>query len=101
MSRQIVVSAEARTQLDDLYNYISAVASSDTASKFTTAILDQLATLEAFPNIGIVRDDILPGLRTLGFRRRVTIAFAVKPTEVLIVGIFYGGQDFETALKDE
>jgi plasmid stabilization system protein ParE len=101
MSPRIVVSAEAHIQLDDLYDYIAAVASSDTALTFTTSILDQIAALATFPNIGVARDDILPGLRTLGFRRRVTIAFAVRPTELLIVGIFYGGQDFETALKDE
>jgi hypothetical protein len=35
---------------------------------------------------------------TIGFERRVTIAFQVKRTAVVIVWIFYGGQDFESAL---
>ncbi len=65
------------------------------------AILDQLASLQTFPNPGVARDDILPRLRTIGFPRRVTIAFVVEPTEMLIIGIFYGGQDFETALTVE
>jgi toxin ParE1/3/4 len=43
-----------------------------------------------------------PGLRTIGFRRRVTIAFAVEAEVVTIIGVFYGGQDFEGAwLIDE
>ena len=41
------------------------------------------------------------GLRTMGFRRCVTIAFVVEPAEVMVVGIFYHGQDFEAVLKDE
>ena len=57
--------------------------------------------LQDFPNLGVPRDDILSGLRTIGFRRRVTAAFVVGAAEVLVVGIFYGGQDFETILRDD
>lgn len=101
MSHTIVVSPEARKQLDDLYDYIAEAASSVTALRFTDAILDLLEELRDFPNRGTMRDDLLPGLRTVGFRRRVTIAFVVEPTQVLVVGIFYGGQDFEAMLRDD
>ena len=101
MSHKIVVSDEARAQLDDLYDYIAAAASPDTALRFNSAILDQLESLRDFPNVGTPRDDILAGLRTIGFRRRVTIAFVVEATEVLVVGVFYGGQDFEAILGDD
>lgn len=101
MSYRIVVAAEARAQLDDLYDFIAASASSKTALRFTTAILDQLDSLRTFPNLGTARDDILPRLRTIGFRKRVTIAFVVEAPAVLILGIFYGGRDFEAALRDE
>jgi hypothetical protein len=40
-------------------------------------------------------------LRTIGLRRRVTIAFVVEPGAVLVVGVFYGGQDFESVLKGD
>ena len=43
----------------------------------------------------------IPGLRTTGFERRVTIAFVVASDTVLIEGIFYGGQDFEAAFRGE
>ncbi len=56
-------------------------------------------TLETSPKRGTRRDDIRPGIRTLGFERRATIVFPVKKTEVVIVRIFYGGQDFERALR--
>jgi hypothetical protein len=31
----------------------------------------------------------------------VTIAFVVEQLDVVVIGIFYGGRDFETLLKDE
>jgi plasmid stabilization system protein ParE len=101
VSRQIVVSPEARAHLDDLYSYIAAAASPLTALRFIDAILDRCETLKDFPNVGIQRDDILPGLRILGFRRRVSIAFVAEPSQSVVVGIFYGGQDFEAFLKDD
>ena len=55
--------------------------------------------LEIFPHRGTRRDDLRPGLRTIGIRRRVMIAFAVEADAVTIIGIFYGGQDFEAALQ--
>jgi len=48
---------------------------------------------------GQKRDDLLTGLRTIGFERRVTIAFVVTANAVLIEGIFYGGQDFEATFR--
>ncbi len=41
---------------------------------------------------------LLPGLRTVGFERRVTIAFRVLKTEVEIVTIAYAGRHFEDDL---
>jgi toxin ParE1/3/4 len=101
VSHTIVVSPAARAQLDDLYDYIAAAASPATALRFTGAILDRLEELRDFPDRGTMRHDLLPGLRTVGFRRRVTIAFVVEPAEVLVVGIFYGGQDFEAVLRED
>jgi toxin ParE1/3/4 len=41
----------------------------------------------------------LPGLRVIGFERRVMIAFMVIDDAVLIEGVFYGGQAFEARLR--
>lgn len=48
-----------------------------------------------------MRDDLRPGLRTTAWRCRVTIAFAVEGTAVVIIGIFYGGRDFENLLSED
>ncbi|WP_306344976.1 hypothetical protein [Methylosinus sp. Ce-a6] len=39
----------------------------------------------------------MPGLRTIGFDRRVTIAFVIDGDVVSIEGVFYG--DFEAKLS--
>ncbi len=35
----------------------------------------------------------------MGFERRVAIVFRIARAEVVIVRIFYGGQDYERALR--
>lgn len=54
-----------------------------------------------FPERGVRRDDIRPGLRTVGYRRRVTLAFEVTNDLVSIFGVYYGGQDFEADLESD
>lgn len=43
----------------------------------------------------------MPGLRIVGFRRRISIAFSVEKDVVSILGIYYGGVDFEVDFRDE
>jgi toxin ParE1/3/4 len=46
------------------------------------------------------RDDIRPGLRITNYRKRAVIAFEVDDAlaRVSILGVYYGGRDFERAL---
>jgi putative addiction module CopG family antidote len=98
-THRIVVAPEARDQLDDLHTYISIAADSDTATGFIDGILDYISTLREFPNRGTPRDDIKPGLRTIAWRRRVTIAYIAEAHDVVVIGVFYGGRDFEALLS--
>ena len=99
-SYRIIFTAEARDQIDQLHKYVEAAADADIASGFVTGIIDHIAGLEEFPMQGTTRDDIRPGLRTMGWRRRVMIAFMVEEHDVVVIGIFYGGRDFEALLRD-
>lgn len=101
MRYAIVVTPEARDQLDTIWDYIADAASADIALRFTDGMLDRLTTLSDYPRIGTPRDDLRPGLRTLAYRRRVTIAFMVEDAAVVVIGFYYGGQDFETLLREE
>ena len=98
-SYRVIFSPEAETQLVAIYRRISGKTAPTIADRFMRAIVDYCEKLETFPHRGTRRDDLRPGLRTIGFRRRVTIAFAVEAEAVTIIGIFYGGQDFEAALQ--
>ena len=97
---KVVFTPLAERQIEDLHNYIETRASTAIADGFAQRIVDFCKRLAHFPKRGTSRDDILPGLRMIGMDRRLTIAFMVLPDRVLIEGIFYGGQDFETRLRD-
>ena len=99
-SHTIVYTPEAEAQLLDLYRYIAAEASPATAARFTDAIVNRCEALCAFPERGAPRFDVRPGMRTLSFRR-VTITYAVTDLDVIIIGVFYGGQDYESILRED
>ncbi|HKR18031.1 type II toxin-antitoxin system RelE/ParE family toxin [Rhizorhapis sp.] len=101
MSYRIVFTPEARDQLERLHAYIADAADVAIASRFVNGIIDHIATLQEFPKRGTSRDDLRLGLRTLAWRRRVTIAFVVEEVNLVVIGIFYGGRDFETLLKED
>ena len=77
MTRTVVYSPRARQQLDNLYLWIAEQSGfPDRAEQYVSAIFDYCDELADFSFRGIARDDLRPGLRTIGFRRRVVIAFA-------------------------
>jgi len=103
MTRQkdVVFSPEAETQLVQLYDYIAANASPAIAESYTGAIVERCERLGEMPLQGIARDDIRRGLRTTFFRRRVVIAYSGGVKAVTVLAIFYGGQDYESLLRED
>ena len=99
MSFRVIFSSEAEEQLVALYRYIADVASSDIAAQYTEAIVSYCESLCTFPHRGTVRDDVRPGLRITNYKKRAVIAFNVDSEQVSIIGIFYGGQNYETILQ--
>jgi toxin ParE1/3/4 len=97
---QVLFSELARRQLDELYDYIADRADPDTALAYITRIETFCRALETFPERGTARPELRPGLRTTGFERRATIAFAVLDDRVIILQVLYGGQDVEGHLRD-
>lgn len=99
MAVEIVFSPEAEADLLALYDYIAERATPDIALGFTDAIVDFCQGFSTFPNRGTRRDELRPGLRTTGFRHQVTIAFDIECDIVSIIGIYYGGRNFEAMLR--
>jgi plasmid stabilization system protein ParE len=92
---KVVLSPRAKEHLEDLENHIAEASSPRTAANYVDEILRYCASLDTFPHRGTRCDDIRPGVRMIGFRRRVTIAFEVTDC-VTILGVFYGGRNIET-----
>lgn len=99
-SYTVVFTPEAEQHLADLYHYISQKSSADAALRFTMEIINYCAAMDEFPHRGTLREDIRPGLRIVSFRRNTVIAIAVDDAAsiVTIVGIFYGGRNYEALL---
>ena len=92
--REIVFSPEARHDLLQIYDWIAERAGDDIA-------LGYIERLEAFcrsralsPLRGRRRDDVRPGLRVVGFQRRIAVAFTVEANVVVILGLYYGGRNW-------
>jgi plasmid stabilization system protein ParE len=101
MTYHVVFSPEAESQLVALYFHIAEAASPEIAAKYTDDIVKECESLRTLPHRGTRRDYIRVGLRTFGFRRRVTIAFEVANDMVTILGVFYGGRDLEKLFEEK
>lgn len=100
MNYRVVFTPEAEEELVTLYNTIAMATSPVIASRYTGAIVDYCESLQHFPHRGTLRHDIRPGLRITHYRKRAVIAFDVDSEQVSIIGVFYGGQNYEAILQD-
>lgn len=101
MRYRVSFSVEAKAQLANIYRYIALEASPAIADSFTGALVDQCEALNRFPLRGTPRNDVRPGLRTIAFRRRVTIAYFVADDQVMVLGFFYAGQDIGSMMSGD
>lgn len=70
------------------------------AQRYVLSIYDYCDDLANFPLRGRARDDLSPGMRVIGFRRRAIVAFLVTESDVEIHGVYYGGVDYESLIHD-
>lgn len=101
MTYGIVFAPEAGDQLAGLYGFIARAASASVALRFTETVVSYCESLRTFPYRGVQREDIRPGLRITHYKKRTVVAFAVDADLVSIIGVFYGGQDYEAILRDD
>jgi toxin ParE1/3/4 len=95
----VVFAPQAEDDLVEILEYIHEQGSAAGAARYTEAIVAYCETLSTFPHRGTRRSDIRPGLRITNYRRRAVIAFEVNDITrvVSVLGVFYGGRDFESA----
>ena len=101
MTYEVVFSPEALGDLLKLYNDIADGGGPARAQNYPDQIVALCRRLDLFPKRGTRRDDLRPNLRITTFRRRVTIAYHIDGTRVVIDRIFYGGRDLTSIFGDD
>ena len=92
-SYEVLFRPPARKDLISLYRYISSQASPQIAANYLERLEQACLKLSSLPQRGTLFPSRLPGLRSMGFERRVSILFQVRAETVEILRILYGGRD--------
>lgn len=101
--RNLLLRPAAEADLTNLYLYIAEQSGShERAIGYVRRIRAWCEKLKAFPEAGHPRDDLRPGVRILGFERRVVVVYTLLPSGDVEIGrVFYGGRDYETLIIEE
>ena len=101
MAHRIIFSPEAQDDLVQLYLYITDRSGEAIALNYIERIEAYCLSFADFPDRGLNRADLMPGLRVVGFERRVSIAFHVDGEQATFDRILYGGRDLDAALSKD
>lgn len=89
------LSDRAETDLRELYDYLNDAASSSIARRYVNRIAAFLDGLQQSPMRGTIRSELRAGLRIVGFERRISVAFIVEETDVVVLRLLYGGRSLD------
>jgi len=103
MKYKIILHERAEAELLGLYRHLADIdkAGPAVAWNYVSGIRQFIMELADFPKRGTVREGKVRGLRIIGYRRSVSIAFVVEDGTVLVLGVFYGGQDITADVIEE
>lgn len=97
----VVFDRDAHADLAGIRDHIAQARGPDVAEAFIGRLITHCETFATVPHRGTKRDAIRPGLRTVTWRRTITIAFIVsdEQSRVVVLGAFYRGRDVLSVLK--
>ncbi len=90
--RRVTYQPDALDDIDTTYRYIAERSSPRIAQRYVEAIQRYIAGFAGLPFRGTKRPELGPGVRTVGFKRQVTIAFSVEDERIVIHRVLYGGR---------
>lgn len=99
MTYDVQLSALAIEDLIALHQWVSMEADIPTADGYLAGIEERIAALADFPNRGSPRDDLVAGLRTLTFERRILIAYNVDRKVVTVQRVINAFRDLAPILQ--
>jgi toxin ParE1/3/4 len=97
VTRRVILTRHARADLRAILTYVAERTDPDRALAYVERIDAYCRSFAEFPVRGTACDEIRLGLRSVGFERRVTIAFHFDDGTVYIDRILYGGRDLGAA----
>ena len=92
--RAVTFTPQSRNDLLSISDWIAERAGIEVALGYTARLEAYCNGFEFASERGQRRDDLRPGLRVVGFERRVAIVFSVSDSEVTILRLYYGGQNW-------
>lgn len=93
MTFEIVIAPKAEVDLTEIYDYIAERSGWERAAAYVSGIEALCFSLANFPERGRSRNDLRPGLRTIVYRRRATIAYLVEERRVVVLRVFNVGRE--------
>lgn len=99
MAYRILYHPKAEAELDKLYDDIAVEAGTAIAGAFVDALITFIEAWRRSRNA--VRCARIPGLRVIGYRRSVSVAFSVIGNDVNILGVFARGRDITDEILEE
>lgn len=97
--RAVVLTPEFLSDLASIGDYIAEHGGRERAAAYVARIEAFCRGLEVASERGDARDDILPGLRAVGFERSATILFVVEGDVVSVLRMRGRGLDWEREMN--
>jgi toxin ParE1/3/4 len=91
---RIVFAPEGREDLRGIYRYVAEQAGAERAFSYVERIIIFCHGFRTSPQRGMLRNDVYPGMRVVGFERRVSIAFHIDGNSVIFDRFLYAGRSF-------
>jgi len=101
MRHGVLYTKQAQWDLKEIRSYITRESSARIASRYIKRLKASCADLVMFPNRGTLHDQVRPGMRIVGFERRVTIQFTVQENLVYILGFAYAGLNWTESKRSD
>ncbi len=95
--RRVLIAPEAAADINEIYDWVAKAASPQVAIGYIGRIETFCRELGTGGERGHLRADVRPGLRIMGFERRLTVAFVVGEETVTVLRVFATGQNWESS----
>ena len=100
-SYRVALDPAAVEDLAAIRAFVADAAGESVAERLIDRVLSHIDGFATAPKRGRARDDLRIGLRTIGWRRTVTLIFAVDDDAgtVVFLGVLFRGRNVEAALQ--